>query len=107
MALPRFDELEDTEARRQIKKLTRGYDDKAEYFVENLACGIAKIAATQYPHDVIVRMSDFKTNEYVDLIGGSQFEPVEQNPMLGFRGVSRYYNEHPSIQIVSSEGLSM
>lgn len=94
MALLRFDELEDEEARQQIEELTRGYDDKSEYFVENLARGIAKIAATQYPHDVIVRMSDFKTNEYADLIGGTQFEPSEQNPMLGFRGASRYYNEH-------------
>jgi len=57
-----------------------------------LALGIGKIAASRYPHPVIVRMSDFKTNEYANLIGGSSFEPKEENPMLGFRGASRYYN---------------
>ncbi len=83
----------DDEARRQIDELTRGYDDKSEYFVEHLARGIAKIAASQYPHPVIVRMSDFKTNEYADLIGGAPFEPEEENPMLGFRGAARYYSD--------------
>jgi pyruvate,water dikinase len=90
MALVRFDELEDRKARRTIAKLTRGYDDKTEYFVERLARGIGRIAASQYPDPVIVRMSDFKTNEYADLIGGEAFEPAEANPMLGFRGASRY-----------------
>jgi pyruvate,water dikinase len=94
MALVRFDELKDKEARRQIKKLTRGYENLPDYFVDHLARGIAKIAAAQYPDDVIVRMSDFKTNEYAQLIGGRQFEPEEDNPMLGFRGASRYYSEH-------------
>lgn len=93
MALVRFDDLEDDQARRQIAQLTRGYEDKTEYFVDHLARGIAKIAASQYPDPVIVRMSDFKPNEYADLIGGKQFEPDEENPMLGFRGASRYYSD--------------
>ncbi|WKZ18428.1 MAG: phosphoenolpyruvate synthase [Candidatus Jettenia sp. CY-1] len=92
MALIHFSKVEDRIAREHIEELTQGYKDKTEYFVEILARGIAKIAAPQYPHDVIVRMSDFKTNEYANLIGGRQFEPREENPMLGFRGASRYYN---------------
>ena len=93
MALVKFDTLKDASARQQIEEMTRGYKDKTEYFVEHLAYGIAQIAASQYPDPVIVRMSDFKTNEYANLIGGAQFEPKEENPMLGFRGASRYYDE--------------
>ncbi len=93
LALTRFDELADAEARRQIETLTHGYADRTEYFVDRLAQGIARIAASQHPHPVIVRTSDFKTNEYADLVGGRQFEPEESNPMLGFRGASRYYSE--------------
>jgi len=93
MALVRFDELKDHDAKRKIEQLTRGFQDKREYFVEHLSRGIAKIAATQYPYPVIVRMSDFKTNEYANLIGGRAFEPEENNPMLGFRGASRYYSD--------------
>lgn len=93
MALVHFDRVEDQKAREQIEELTKGFTDKTEYFVEHLARGIAKIAAPQYPHEVIVRMSDFKTNEYANLIGGKQFEPKEDNPMLGFRGASRYYSK--------------
>ncbi len=93
MALVKYDELSDKSARQKIKKLTASYDDKSEYFVDNLARGIATIAASQHPNEVIVRMSDFKTNEYADLIGGEQFEIDEANPMLGFRGASRYSNE--------------
>jgi pyruvate,water dikinase len=93
MALVLFDSLEDKEVRRQIEDLTQGYDDKTEYFVDHLARGIAKIAASQYPDPVVVRMSDFKTNEYANLIGGREFEPQEDNPMLGFRGASRYYSD--------------
>ncbi len=93
MALVRFDDLEDAEARERIERLTRGYADKTAYFVEHLSRGIAKIAAAQHPDPVVVRMSDFKTNEYADLIGGSGFEPDEHNPMLGFRGASRYYSD--------------
>ena len=93
MALIRFHEIQDEKAREEILRLTAGYADRAGYFVERLARGIAKIAASQYPAPVIVRMSDFKTNEYADLIGGRQFEPDESNPMLGFRGASRYYSD--------------
>ena len=93
MALIHFYELEDKDAVWQIHRLTRGYEDKTTYFVDKLAEGIAGIAASQYPHPVIVRMSDFKTNEYAELIGGRIFEPEEENPMLGFRGASRYYSE--------------
>jgi len=93
MALLEFDKLEDPVARSKITALTAAYRDKCEFFVDRLAWGIAKIAASRFPDPVIVRTSDFKTNEYADLIGGRQFEPVEENPMLGFRGASRYYSE--------------
>jgi pyruvate,water dikinase len=93
MALVKFNEIKSYKVRSQIEDLTRSYSDKTKYFVENLALGIAKIAASNYPHKVIVRMSDFKTNEYANLIGGKQFEQDEENPMLGFRGASRYYSE--------------
>ncbi|MHB0876065.1 MAG: phosphoenolpyruvate synthase [Anaerolineae bacterium] len=92
MALVHYDRLEDAQAKKQIADLTREYEDKSQYFVDNLARGIASIAASQYPHPVIVRMSDFKTNEYAQLIGGAQFEPHEENPMIGWRGASRYYS---------------
>ena len=93
LALARFENFDDEADRRRIEALTRGYEDKKRYFIEHLARGLARIAAVQYPHRVIVRMSDFKTNEYAELIGGSRFEPEENNPMLGFRGASRYYSE--------------
>ena len=93
MALVHYDELEDREAWQQIRDMTKGYEDKKDYFIENLAQGIGKIAASQYPHPVVVRMSDFKTNEYANLIGGQEFEPKEDNPMLGFRGATRYYSD--------------
>jgi pyruvate,water dikinase len=93
LALTRFADVEDRKARREIDMLTRGHSDKTEYFVERLARGIAAIAASQYPRPVIVRTSDFKTNEYANLLGGRQFEPKEENPMLGFRGESRYYSD--------------
>ena len=92
MALVRFEELADPAARQEIQKLTRGYADRTEYFVDHLSRGIARIAASQHPEPVIVRMSDFKTNEYAELIGGRQFEPKEANPMIGFRGAARYYS---------------
>jgi pyruvate,water dikinase len=92
MALVHYDRLEDQDAKRAIAELTQGYADKTEYFVDRLARGLARIAAAYYPKPVIVRMSDFKTNEYANLIGGSAFEPKEENPMLGFRGASRYYS---------------
>jgi pyruvate, water dikinase len=93
MALVRYDELKDRRARRLIADMTRGFDDKTEYFVDALARGIARIAAAHHPNPVIVRMSDFKTNEYAQLIGGATFEPKEENPMLGWRGASRYYSD--------------
>lgn len=92
MALTHFDKVTDPAARKKILALTQGYRDKREYFVDHLAEGIGRIAASRYPHSVIVRMSDLKTNEYANLIGGAVFEPKEENPMLGFRGASRYYN---------------
>jgi pyruvate, water dikinase len=93
MALLEPVRVKDARARRAIAQLTRGYKDKAAYFVDTLAWGIARIAASRYPHPVIVRMSDFKTNEYAELIGGRAFEPAEANPMIGWRGASRYYSE--------------
>ncbi|GAB4132930.1 MAG: phosphoenolpyruvate synthase [Bacteroidia bacterium] len=93
MALVKFNELKDLQAKDEIEKLTHHYQDKEHYFVDKLALSVATIAAAFYPKDVIVRMSDFKTNEYSNLIGGHEFEPEEENPMLGFRGASRYYHE--------------
>ena len=92
MALRHFDTLKDASAKKEIEKLTHHYPNKSDYFVRKLAEGIATIAAAFYPKDVIVRTSDFKSNEYANLIGGKEFEPVESNPMIGFRGASRYYN---------------
>jgi pyruvate,water dikinase len=92
MALVKFNQLKDHETKKQIEDLTYGYKNKEDYFVDKLSQAVATIAAAFYPNDVIVRMSDFKTNEYANLIGGKEFEPHEDNPMLGFRGASRYYN---------------
>jgi pyruvate,water dikinase len=92
MALKHFDTLNDVSVKEKIQKMTHHYPDKSDYFVHKLAEGIAKISAAFYPKDVIVRTSDFKSNEYANLIGGNEFEPKESNPMLGFRGASRYYN---------------
>lgn len=93
MALVHPERVTEEEEVRKIRKLTTGYPDLKEYFVDRLSRGIAKIAASQYPGPAIVRTSDFKTNEYAGLIGGEQFEPREENPMLGWRGASRYYSE--------------
>jgi pyruvate,water dikinase len=92
LALARFANLKNARARSEIVKLTRGYRDKTVYFVDRLAQGIARLAASQWPRPVILRMSDFKTNEYAKLIGGAEFEPTEPNPMIGWRGASRYYS---------------
>jgi pyruvate,water dikinase len=94
MALVHFDELKDAGAKQQIARLTARYTDKAAYFVEKLAHGFAALCAATYPRPAILRLSDFKTNEYAGLIGGAEFEPQEENPMLGFRGASRYYSPH-------------
>ena len=93
MALVNFDQLPDDRDEQAIAAITQNYPDKQKYFVERLSEAVALVAAAFYPKDVIVRMSDFKTNEYAKLIGGEAFEPKEENPMLGFRGASRYY--HP------------
>jgi pyruvate, water dikinase len=93
MALATFDRLEDKAVKKQIREITRGYEDPAWFFVDKLAQGIARIAASQWPEPVVVRTSDFKTNEYADLVGGELFEPKEENPMLGLRGASRYTSE--------------
>ncbi len=92
LALTRFDRITDPVARAEIAALTAGYPDRAEFFVERLARGLARIAAVMHPRPVIVRMSDFKTNEYAGLLGGAGFEPDEENPMIGFRGAARYYS---------------
>ncbi|RFZ67653.1 Phosphoenolpyruvate synthase [Mycobacterium marinum] len=94
LALLHPDKVDDHEARRTIERLTRGYSDGAEFFVQRLSEGIGTIAAAFWPKPVVVRMSDFKSNEYASLIGGSGFEPTESNPMIGFRGASRY--AHPA-----------
>jgi pyruvate, water dikinase len=93
LALIHFDELEDELAKYKIAELTFQYEDKTEFFVDKLSQGIGTIAAAFYPKPVIVRLSDFKSNEYANLLGGKQFEPTEENPMLGWRGASRYYDE--------------
>jgi pyruvate,water dikinase len=93
LALLHFDKVKDKKVRAEIEKLTKGYKNKADYFVDKLAEGISIIGAAFYPNDVIIRFSDFKTNEYANLIGGTQFEPLENNPMLGWRGASRYYSK--------------
>ncbi|HUD81488.1 MAG TPA: phosphoenolpyruvate synthase [Patescibacteria group bacterium] len=93
LALLHFDLVKDNKARAQINQLTKGYSNKSQYFIDKLAEGVAIIGAAFYPKDVIIRFSDFKTNEYANLIGGKQFEPQENNPMIGWRGASRYYSE--------------
>jgi pyruvate,water dikinase len=94
MALVHSDRLTDGKAMAAIEELTHGYAEKADYFVDRLSLGLARIAAALHPKPVIIRMSDFKTNEYAGLIGGAEFEPKEENPMIGFRGASRYYSPH-------------
>jgi pyruvate,water dikinase len=94
MALVHPDRIADPADAKEIARLTHGLPDPTDYFVDRLARGIARIAATFHPHPAIVRLSDFKTNEYAHLLGGAAFEPAEENPMLGLRGASRYY--HPA-----------
>lgn len=93
MALARFDELDD-DVRDRVAELTKGHeDDRGGFLVERLAHGVARIAASRWPEPVVVRMSDFKSNEYAQLLGGRQFEPDEENPMIGWRGASRYTSD--------------
>lgn len=94
LALLHFDKVTDPAIRRQIEDITYGYANKADYFVDKLAEGVGHLCAAFYPKPVICRMSDFKSNEYANLIGGHYFEPKEENPMIGWRGASRYYSEH-------------
>jgi pyruvate,water dikinase len=93
MALLHVDRVPDAGVRARIRERIRGYDDPAEFFVDQLASGVGLIAAAFHPRPVILRLSDFKTNEYANLLGGRAFEPEEANPMIGFRGASRYYHE--------------
>lgn len=92
MALLNYKKIKDRRVKKQIDRITLGYDDKVQFYIDELAEGIAMIGAAFYPKDVIVRFSDFKTNEYANLIGGKEYEPMEDNPMIGWRGASRYYN---------------
>jgi pyruvate,water dikinase len=93
MALLHPERIADPAERAEVMRLSAGYADRGDYFVERLAEGVGTIAAAFWPKDVIVRLSDFKTNEYAGLLGGAAFEPAEENPMLGFRGASRYYDD--------------
>ena len=92
LALINYNKIKDPVVKKEIDKLTEGYNNKPQYFVDRLAQGVARISAAFYPKDVIVRLSDFKTNEYANLIGGKEYEPIESNPMIGFRGACRYYS---------------
>jgi pyruvate, water dikinase len=92
LSLTRFDQLNDEKIKNEIISITKHYKNRQDYFIDKISQGVATIAAAFYPKDVIVRMSDFKSNEYANLIGGKQFEPEEENPMIGFRGASRYYS---------------
>ncbi|MEO9485216.1 MAG: phosphoenolpyruvate synthase [Ekhidna sp.] len=94
MALVDFKQVKDERIRTEIQSLTQGYENMGDYFVDKLSMAVATIAAAFYPKEVVVRMSDFKTNEYANLIGGHYFEPKEENPMIGWRGASRYYHPH-------------
>ena len=92
MALINYHKIKDAKLKKQIDQLTVGYTDKKQFFIDKLAEGVGTIAAAFHPKDVIVRLSDFKTNEYANLIGGKDYEPIESNPMIGWRGASRYYD---------------
>jgi len=92
MALLQFNKVTDPSERKLIEEMTAGYKSKSEFYIQKLAEGIARISAAFYPKDVIIRFSDFKSNEYANLIGGKYFEPKEDNPMIGWRGASRYYD---------------
>ena len=93
LALLNYHKIKDHEIKEKIDKLTHGYKDKVQFYIDKLAEGISMLGAAFYPKDVIVRFSDFKSNEYANLVGGKDYEPVEDNPMIGFRGASRYYSE--------------
>ena len=92
LALINYDKIKDKDVKKKIDNLTIGYENKKQFFIDKLAEGVAMIAAAFYPKDAIIRLSDFKTNEYANLIGGAKYEPIESNPMIGWRGASRYYS---------------
>ncbi len=92
LALLAYAKLGESPEKAEIDRITAGYEDTPQFYVDKLAQGLAIIAAAFYSKDVILRLSDFKTNEYPNLIGGHAYEPKEENPMIGFRGASRYYN---------------
>ncbi|KKR32761.1 MAG: Phosphoenolpyruvate synthase, partial [Candidatus Falkowbacteria bacterium GW2011_GWF2_39_8] len=92
LALLNYEKITDKKVKKQIDEITAGYKDKKQFFIDKLAEGVATIAAAYHPKDVIIRLSDFKSNEYANLIGGTPYEPVEANPMIGWRGASRYYD---------------
>jgi pyruvate,water dikinase len=93
LALLHHREMNDKALTREIQQRIIGYEDESDFFIKRLSFGISKISAAFYPNPVIVRFSDFKSNEYSSLLGGNYFEPVEENPMIGWRGASRYYSE--------------
>ncbi len=93
-ALIQYNTLKNKQLKKQIDEITNGYTDRLTFYIEKLAYGIGMITAAFYPHDVLLRFSDFKSNEYAGLIGGSEFEPKEENPMMGWRGASRYYDKN-------------
>lgn len=93
LALINFAKIKDPKVKQQIEKMTAGYENKKQFYIDKMSQGVGRIAASFYPKDVIVRLSDFRSNEYANMIGGTQFEPEERNPMIGWRGASRYYSE--------------
>ena len=93
LALINYDNLNDAVIRKEIENITNGYDNKVDYFIDKLTYGLARIATAFFPNNVIIRFSDFKSNEYANLLGGQYYEPNEENPMIGWRGASRYYSE--------------
>ena len=93
LALLHFDKVKDAETKKQINEMTYGWKNRKEFYIKKLAEGVSRIVAAYWPYTVIVRLADFKSNEYANLIGGKYFEPHEENPMLGWRGASRYYSE--------------
>ena len=93
LALINYDNLNDAVIRNKIEEITKGYSSKTDYFIDKLTYGLARIATAFYPNNVIVRFSDFKSNEYANLLGGQYYEPHEENPMIGWRGASRYYSD--------------
>lgn len=93
LALINYSKIKDVKVRKTIDEITVGYKDKKQFFIDKMSEGVGTIAAAFYPKDVIIRLSDFKTNEYANLLGGREYEPIESNPMIGYRGASRYYSE--------------